>query len=127
MSSASSSPSRLPVHEELAELQIPGRPLTRTAVCARLGGAIILFLLQTLPFLSHRWVADENWYAGPAYSFAHGGGIKDPAIGPNDLENHFDARSTGTAMVIAAAFRLFGRDEIPARRDRFLPGWLSSF
>jgi 4-amino-4-deoxy-L-arabinose transferase-like glycosyltransferase len=87
-----------------------------------LGLALLLFLLQTLPFLSHRWVTDESWYAGPGSSIAQGHGIADPAIGPNDLENHFDARPPGTALVIAAAFRLFGVNQISARLGSILAG-----
>jgi len=84
--------------------------------------AILLFLFQALPFLSYRWVTDESWYAGPAYSIANGDGIKDPAIGPNDLENHFDARPPGTALVIASSFRLFGASQIAARLGSILAG-----
>jgi 4-amino-4-deoxy-L-arabinose transferase-like glycosyltransferase len=84
--------------------------------------ACVVFLLQTVPYLSHRWVTDESWYAGPAYSIAHGHGVADPAIGPNDLENHFDARPPGTALVISAAFRLFGSGQIPARLGSVLAG-----
>lgn len=61
-----------------------GRSLTNAAVFGWPGLAFLLFLLQGLPYLSHRWVADESWYAGPAYSIAHGNGAADPAIGPND-------------------------------------------
>lgn len=84
--------------------------------------AILLFLLETVPCLSCRWVTDESWYAGPAYSIAHGHGIADPAIGPNELENHFDARPPGTAIVIAAAFRLFGISQSSARLGSILAG-----
>jgi 4-amino-4-deoxy-L-arabinose transferase-like glycosyltransferase len=87
-----------------------------------LGFAILVFLLQTIPYLSYRWVTDESWYAGPAYSIAHGNGVADPAIGPNDLENRFDARPPGTAMVIAATFRLFGTDQVSARLGSVLAG-----
>lgn len=84
--------------------------------------AILLFLFQALPFLSYRWVTDESWYAAPAYSIASGDGIKDPAIGPNDLENHFDARPPGTALTIAAAFKLFGVGQTTARLGSILAG-----
>ena len=100
----------------------PDRSLTRAAVYALLCFAILLFLLQTVPYLSYRWVTDESWYTGPAYSIAHGDGFKDPAIGPNDLENHFDARPPGTAIVIAAGLRLFGTGQIPARMGSILAG-----
>ncbi len=86
--------------------------------------AALLFLVQALPYLSHRWVTDESWYAGPAYSLAHGDGMRDPAIGPNDLENHFDARPPGTAMVIAGAFRMFGEGQVAARLGSVLAGLL---
>jgi 4-amino-4-deoxy-L-arabinose transferase-like glycosyltransferase len=122
MPSASSSSIRWPARAEAAESPLPGRSLTRAAVYAWLSGAIFLFLLQALPYLSHRWVTDESWYAGPAYSIAQGDGIKDPAIGPNDLENQFDARPPGTAMIIAAAFRLLGTGQIPARLGSILAG-----
>ena len=98
------------------------RCLSRAAVCGWLGFVFLLFLLQALPYLSYRWVTDESWYAGPAYSIAQGNGIADPAIGPNDMENHFDARPPGTAIVIAAAFRLFGTGQITARLGSILAG-----
>lgn len=122
ISSASIPPSRRPDSTQAVETLCPGRSITQAAVCAWLGFAFLLFLLQALPYLSHRWVTDESWYAGPAYSIAHGNGIADPAIGPNDLENHFDARPPGTAIVIAAAFRLFGTGQIPARLGSILAG-----
>jgi 4-amino-4-deoxy-L-arabinose transferase-like glycosyltransferase len=122
MVSASSSSSRSAASTEAAEMPRPGPSLTPAAVYGWLGLAILLFLLQTLPYLSYRWVTDESWYAGPAYSIAHGSGVADPAIGPNDLENHFDARPPGTALVIAAAFRLFGTSQIPARLGSILAG-----
>jgi 4-amino-4-deoxy-L-arabinose transferase-like glycosyltransferase len=78
--------------------------------------------LQTLPYLSYRWVADESWYSAPAYSIAHGNGIANPAMGPNELENHIDARPPGTAMVISVAFRLFGTGPIIARLVSILAG-----
>jgi 4-amino-4-deoxy-L-arabinose transferase-like glycosyltransferase len=80
-----------------------------------LGLAIFLYFLQVLPYLSYRWVTDESWYAGTAYSIAHGNGIANPAIGPNDLEHKFDAHPPGTALIIAACFRVFGTSQIAAR------------
>lgn len=77
--------------------------------------AVALLLVQTLPFFTFRWVTDESWYTGPGYSIAHGGGVADPAIGPNDIENHFDARPPGTALVIASVFRFFGAGQAQAR------------
>jgi 4-amino-4-deoxy-L-arabinose transferase-like glycosyltransferase len=105
----------------------PGQFLTCAAVYGWLSFAILLFLLQTLPHLSRRWLPDESWYAGPAYSIAHGSGVKNPAIGPNDLENHFDARPPGTAIVIATAFRLFGTGQITARLGSILAGLIVIF
>jgi len=84
--------------------------------------AVMVFLLQVLPYLSYRWVTDESWYAAPAYSLAHGEGLKDPAIGPNDIENHFDARPPGTAIVIATAFRIFGAGQVAARLGSVFAG-----
>jgi hypothetical protein len=106
MSSAASSAGRLTARAEDEGVFRPGIALTKAAVCGWLGLAFLLFFLQTLPYLSYRWVTDESWYAGPAYSFAHGNGIADPAIGPNDLENHFDARPPGAAIAIFGAFWL---------------------
>ncbi len=86
--------------------------------------ALALFLVQSLPYLSYRWVTDESWYAAPAYSLAQGHGLKDIAVGPNDLENHFDARPPGTAVVIAGFFKLFGPGQIAARAGSILAGML---
>jgi 4-amino-4-deoxy-L-arabinose transferase-like glycosyltransferase len=86
--------------------------------------ALALFMLQVLPFLSYRWVTDESWYAGPAYSIAQGHGVADPAIGPNDLENRMDTRPPGTALVMAASFRSFGAGQIQARLGSVLAGLL---
>jgi 4-amino-4-deoxy-L-arabinose transferase-like glycosyltransferase len=84
--------------------------------------SLILFLLQVLPYLSYRWVTDESWYAATAYSIGHGNGLKNPAIGPNDIENHLDVRPPGTAVVIAAAFRLFGTSAAAARLGSVFAG-----
>ena len=89
--------------------------------------ALALFLLQVLPFLSYRWVTDESWYAGPAYSIAQGHGVADPAIGPNDLENRMDTRPPGTALVMAASFKSFGAGQIQARLGSVLAGLLVVF
>ncbi|MGD0902843.1 MAG: glycosyltransferase family 39 protein [Terracidiphilus sp.] len=121
MSFASSSPSQRPAITEAAGT-LPSRSFTQAAIYGWLSFAILLFLLQALPYLSYRWVTDESWYTGPAYSIAHGNGVANPAIGPNDLENHFDARPPGTAIVIAAAIRLFGTGQIPARLGSILAG-----
>ncbi len=83
-----------------------------------------LFLLQVLPYISYRWVTDESWYAGPAYSLAHGQGIADPEIGPNDLEHFFDTRPPGTALVMAASFRGFGTSVATARLGSVVAGLL---
>jgi len=84
--------------------------------------ALLLFLLQVVPYLSHRWVTDESWYSTTAYSIAHGTGVKSTAIGPNDIQSRFDARPPGTAIVIAGAFHLFGESQVPARLGSVLAG-----
>ena len=122
MSLTASSTRQLLAYPEDVGALCPGRRLTKAAVRGWLGLAFLLFILQALPYLSYRWVPDESWYAGPAYAIAHGNGVADPAIGPNDLENRFDARPPGTAMVIAAAFRLFGTGQITARLGSILAG-----
>jgi 4-amino-4-deoxy-L-arabinose transferase-like glycosyltransferase len=106
----------------VAGTPLPGPFLTHAAVSGWLGFAVLLFLLQALPYLSCRWVTDESWYSAPAYSIIHGNGIANPAFGPNELENHLDARPPGTAIVIAAAFRLFGTSQISARLGSILAG-----
>ena len=85
----------------------------------------LLFLVQVLPYLSHRWVTDESWYAGPGYSVAQGHGMRDPAIGPNDIENHFDARPPGTALAIAGSFRMLRVGQVAARLPSVLAGLLA--
>jgi 4-amino-4-deoxy-L-arabinose transferase-like glycosyltransferase len=107
---------------EAVETPRYGRFLSHAAVYGWLGLAVLLFLLQTLPCLSYRWVADESWYSAPAYSIAQGNGVANPAMGPNELENQFDARPPGTAMVIAVAFRLFGASPVTARLGSILAG-----
>jgi 4-amino-4-deoxy-L-arabinose transferase-like glycosyltransferase len=106
----------------VAGTPLPGPFLTHAAVSGWLGFAVLLFLLQALPYLSCRWVTDESWYSAPAYSIIHGNGIANPAFGPNELENHIDARPPGTAIVVAAAFRLFGTSQISARLGSILAG-----
>jgi 4-amino-4-deoxy-L-arabinose transferase-like glycosyltransferase len=122
MSSASSLPSRLQIPHEAVTTPCREQFISRTAVYGWLCFAVLLFLLQTLPYLSYRWVADESWYSAPAYSIAHGNGIANPAMGPNELEYHLDARPPGTAMLIAVAFRLFGVGPIIARLGSILAG-----
>lgn len=87
-------------------------------------GAVLLFLLQALPYLSYRWVTDESWYAGPAFTIAHGDGVRDPGIGPNDGENHFDGRPPGTFAVMATSFRVFGTSAATARLGSVAAGTL---
>ena len=77
--------------------------------------ALVLFLVQVLPYLANRWVTDESWYAGPAFALVHGSGMSDPEIGPNDLEHRFDARPPGTALVMSESFRAFGVSTASAR------------
>lgn len=84
--------------------------------------ALILFLLQTLPYLSYRWVTDESWFAGTGYSIFLRHGVANPAFGANYLVSRFDAHPPGTALVIAAAFHLFGVSQISARLGSLLAG-----
>ncbi len=84
--------------------------------------SLVLFLVQVLPYLSYRWVTDESWYAGPAYSLMQGHGMADPEIGPNDLEHFLDTRPPGTALVMAASFRALGTSVITARLGSVLAG-----
>ena len=122
MSSAFSLSDQSQALPEAIEIPSYNHFLIRISVYTWLGIAILLFLLQSLPYLSYRWVTDESWYAGPAYSFAQGNGVANPAFGPNELENRFDARSPGTAVVMGAAFRLFGTSQIPARLGSIFAG-----
>ncbi|MGI4854085.1 MAG: ArnT family glycosyltransferase [Janthinobacterium lividum] len=84
--------------------------------------AVLLFLLQVLPYLSHRWVTDESWYAGPGVTLSQGRGLNDPGIGPNDAEHTLDVRPPGTAIVMAGFFRVLGPGEIAARMGSVLAG-----
>jgi len=107
---------------QTVETPCPGPTLTHAAARVLLGLAFLLFLLQAVPYLSYRWVTDESWYSAPAYSVAHGNGLVNPAMGPNDFENHLFVLPPGTSMVIAAAFRLFGTGQIQARLGSILAG-----
>lgn len=130
MPSESSSPEQSSDGVEPAKAEPSGlSPVTagslaggRVAAYGWLGFALLLFLVQALPNLSYRWLPDESWYSGPAYSIAHGNGVADPAMGPNDLEHRLDARPPGTAMAISVAFRLFGAGQISARLPFILAG-----
>ena len=84
--------------------------------------ALTLFLLQVLPLLSHRWVTDESWYAGPGVTLSQGLSASDPGMGLNEDEHRFDARPPGTATLMAASFKLFGTSEITARLGSVLAG-----
>lgn len=84
--------------------------------------ASLLFCLQVLPFLSHRWVTDESWYAGPGVTLSQGHGMSDPGIGPNDFEHTLDVRPPGTAVVMAGFFHLLGTNEIAARMGSVVAG-----
>ena len=84
--------------------------------------AMVLFLLQVVPYLSHRWVTDESWYAGPGVTLSQGHGMSDPGIGPNDAEHTLDVRPPGTAVVMAMFFRVLGTTEVAARAGSVLAG-----
>jgi 4-amino-4-deoxy-L-arabinose transferase-like glycosyltransferase len=122
MSSVLSSSSQQSACSKTATTLGSGRFVGPVAAYGWLFFAIYLFLLQTLPYLSYRWVTDESWYAASGYSTAQGHGAAVPAIGPNDVENRFDARPPGTALVIAAAFRLLGTGQISARMGSIVAG-----
>lgn len=95
---------------------------TRMRTGAWLLFAVLLFLLQVLPYLSHRWVTDESWYAGPGVTLSQGRGLNDPGIGPNDAEHTLDVRPPGTAIVMAGAFRVLGTSVVAARAGSVLAG-----
>ena len=119
---AGSAPSQQQPDNWGTESSAVGRSPSQVVVYGSLGFAILLFLLQTLPYLSYRWVTAESWFAAPGYSIAQGNGIANPAFGPNELESHFDAEPPGTSIIIAGAFRLFGTGQIPARLGSILAG-----
>ena len=98
----------------------PALPHRRARVWLLL--TVLLFLLQVLPWLSHRWVTDESWYAGPGVTLSQGHGLTDPGIGPNDLEHIVDVRPPGTAVVMAGFFRVLGTTEVAARMGSVLAG-----
>jgi 4-amino-4-deoxy-L-arabinose transferase-like glycosyltransferase len=84
--------------------------------------AFVLYLLQTLPYLSYRWITDESWFAGTGYSIFLHNGIANPAFGSNYLVSRFDAHPPGTALAIAAGFHLLGVGQIGARLGSVLAG-----
>ena len=86
----------------------PTEVLSRRSVAMGLMLALLLLLVQALPFFSSRWLPDESWYSAPGYSVANGHGLANPSIGVNDLEHSIDTRPPGTALAVAASFRLFG-------------------
>ena len=82
MSSAASSARRFTARAEDEGALRPSPSLTKAAVCGWLGQAFLLFFLQTLSYLSYRWVTAESRFAAPGYSIAQGNGIANPAFGP---------------------------------------------
>ena len=84
--------------------------------------AVLLFLLQVLPFLSYRFVTDESWYAGPGVTMSQGLPSSDPGMGPNEPEHIFDSRPPGTALVMAGFFKVLGQSEIAARLGSVIAG-----
>jgi len=124
LSSQSSSSNLGPVPAGVSMRPRTRRLLTKATSFGWLAFAILLYLLQTVPYLSYRWVTDESWFSGTAYSIAHGNGIANPAFGANYIVSRCDTHPPGTAIVIAAAFRLFGTSPITARLGSILAGML---
>ncbi len=98
----------------------PALPHRRTRTWLLL--TLLLFLLEVLPWLSHRWVTDESWYAGPGVTLSQEHGLTDPGMGPNDLEHTVDVRPPGTAVVMAGFFHVLGTTEVAARMGSVLAG-----
>jgi 4-amino-4-deoxy-L-arabinose transferase-like glycosyltransferase len=80
-----------------------------------LAAACGLFLLQSLPLFTTRWVIDESWYAVSAYSLLTEGKIRNPTFSVEDNEYRIDARPPGFAIVVQPIFRFFGVGVIQAR------------
>lgn len=124
MTSESSSSNSISAPSGALERPNTGQPLGRGAVLAWLAFAVLLYLLQTVPYLSYRWVTDESWFSGTAYSIAHGNGIANPAFGSNYIVSRCDTHPPGAAIVIAAFFRLLGTSPVTARLGSVLAGLL---
>ena len=101
---------------------VPPDPLQSRTAYTWLLVAVLLFLIQALPFFSYRWLTDESWYAGPAYTISQGQGVSDPGMGPNELEHTLDSRPPGTALVMAGSFKLFGVGQDSARLGSLFAG-----
>jgi 4-amino-4-deoxy-L-arabinose transferase-like glycosyltransferase len=80
----------------------------------------VLFLLQVLPYLSYRWVADESWYSIPALNLLQEGRLRNPVFAPTDTESKVDTHPPGTALSIALAFKIFGVGVAQARTPSLL-------
>jgi 4-amino-4-deoxy-L-arabinose transferase-like glycosyltransferase len=94
-------------------------PKINTAVLILL--ACLLFVLQTLPLLSFRWVEDESWYSATGFGLLHEGQVRNVAFLPTEPESVADTRPLAMPATLAATMATLGFG--PAR-ERF-PGWLS--
>src|SRR5579872_6107691 len=70
--------------------------------------ACLLLLLQTIPLLGTRWVADESWYTAPADSLAHHGELRVRAFPDTGGQGRFEAMSPALMMILAGFFKVLG-------------------
>ena len=82
----------------------------------------ILYLLQAVPLLNRRWVADESWYALPAYTLVQEGRVRMSIFPPDDPQGQVDTRPTGMYLALAAVFKAFGTGVIQARIPSVVAG-----
>jgi 4-amino-4-deoxy-L-arabinose transferase-like glycosyltransferase len=85
-------------------------------------GACALFLAQTVPLLSHRWVEDESWQCIPAYALLKEGRIRNPTFAGTDSEYKVCVKPPGHTFLLLPTFRWLGVGVWQARLPSILAG-----
>lgn len=84
--------------------------------------AALLLLLQAVPLLSTRWVADESWYTAPAHSLATTGELRIRAFPSTSGQGRVESSSPLFMVVLAGIFKLLGTSLYTARLQSLLSG-----
>ena len=81
---------------------------------------MLLFVAQALPYFTYRWVEDESWYSGTAYTLLHEGQVRNAMFAERDLEARADTRPLAMPATLALTFATLGVGPAQARIPEFL-------
>jgi len=82
--------------------------------------ASLLLLVQAIPRLSLRWVADESWYSAPAVQLVRHGELRMPAFAETALQGRVETQNPVFVLTLAAAFKLLGTSLYTAKLPSLL-------